>query len=432
MVPDFLIRQRGGKPFHFERGTVAMSKLKRPSYLFHKATKQARVRIDGKWKYLGVFGTPKSKARYEKLCADWLHDHQDEMGDESARAETSLLTIDDLALLYMRHVRQHYRKDGQPTSEVSNIRVALRYIVRRYGEKLARKFGPKSLKTIRQDMIDGGIVRTSINRIVSRIKGMFSWAVSEELLDVTVYQALRTVRGLEEGRSAAIESPPVMPVSDADVEAVRPFVTRPVWAAIQLQRLTGARPGEILSMRGCDLDMTGDVWVYSPASHKMQHRKRSRAIHLGPRAQTIVAKFLKTDPSAYLFSPRDAWEEYLRKRRENRATPLTPSQRARRRKAKPKKQPGDRYTVCSYGQAIRVACLRANQKARADHGLSDDQLVVAPWHPHQLRHTSATEIRRLFDLDTARSVLGQGSVSTAEIYAERDRKSARDAIGLVG
>ena len=38
------------------------------------------------------------------------------------------------------------------------------------------------------------------------------------------------------------------------MEAIRPHVARQVWAMIQVQRLTGMRPGEVTIMRTCDLD----------------------------------------------------------------------------------------------------------------------------------------------------------------------------------
>jgi hypothetical protein len=37
-----------------------MSKKRKPSYLLHKATGQARVRIDGKDEYLGEYGSLES------------------------------------------------------------------------------------------------------------------------------------------------------------------------------------------------------------------------------------------------------------------------------------------------------------------------------------------------------------------------------------
>ena len=42
-------------------------------------------------------------------------------------------------------------------------------------------------------------------------------------------------------------------------------------AMIQLQRLTGMRPGEVVIMRTADIDTTGSVWHYLPASHKTEH-----------------------------------------------------------------------------------------------------------------------------------------------------------------
>ena len=35
-------------------------------------------------------------------------------------------------------------------------------------------------------------------------------------------------------------------------------------------------------MRTCDLDTSGEVWVYTPAAHKTEHRGQERPIYLGP------------------------------------------------------------------------------------------------------------------------------------------------------
>ena len=54
---------------------------------------------------------------------------------------------------------QHYRKDGQPTQEVSNIRYALRPRARLYAATPAREFGPLALKAIQQRFIRDRICR---------------------------------------------------------------------------------------------------------------------------------------------------------------------------------------------------------------------------------------------------------------------------------
>jgi integrase len=99
---------------------------------------------------------------------------------------------------------------------------------------------------------------------------------------------------------------------------VLPFVSSPVAALVQLQRLTGMRPYEVVQMRACDIDMRGDVWIYEPQNHKNQWRGHRRLVALGPKAQTIIKRFLKLDLSAYLFSPQEAEAERNQQRRLNR------------------------------------------------------------------------------------------------------------------
>ena len=67
-----------------------------------------------------------------------------------------------------------------------------------------------ALKNVRQAMIDAGRSRKLINKDVNRIRQMFGWAVENELLPVAVSQALREVKGLRKGRSAARETAPIV------------------------------------------------------------------------------------------------------------------------------------------------------------------------------------------------------------------------------
>lgn len=220
------------------------------------------------------------------------------------------LAVEELALLFMKHASQYYVKDGKPTCEVNNIRIALRSLIRLHGRCRARNFSPRKLKDVRQAMIDAGCVRTSINRQIGRIKRMFRWAVENEYVPVTVYSTLATIAGLRAGRSDAVESDPVKPVPAAFVDAIEPHVTRQVWGMIQVQQLTGMRPDEMTAMRGCDLNMTGGVREYVPKSHKTEHHGKDRMIFIGPKAQTVLRAFLKTDLQGFLFSPIDARREF--------------------------------------------------------------------------------------------------------------------------
>lgn len=265
-------------------------------------------------------------------------------------------------------------------------------------------------------MIKAGISRGYINAAVGRIRRMFRWAVADELAPVAVSQALETVAGLRAGRTDAVESKPVKPVPEAFVDAVQPHVSRQVWGMIQVQLFAGMRPGEVIIMRGCDLNTSGKVWEYTPSTHKTEHHGRRRVVFLGPRAQSIVREFLKTDLSAYLFSPIDAEAERKAAKRAARKTAVQPSQ-VNRRKAKPKKMPGARYTRVAYANSIRRACVKAD---------------VPHWHPHQLRHNAGTTLRREVGIEAARTVLGHASADVTEIYAQRDLDAAREAAAKLG
>jgi integrase len=421
-------------------------KLRKPSYLHHKASGRARVRLRGRDIYLdGEYGSVESYAHYERICREWL------LKQDVGRLR---LTVDELCILYTEHASRYYLKDGKTTCEVNNVRIALRPLVLLYGTTRAAEFGPSKLKAVREAIIEGGNVRSSINRMIGRIKRMFKWAVSEELVPTEVHVGLSTVSGFRKGRCKAKESEPVKPVSAAAVDAIMPHVSRQVWAMVQLQILTGMRPGEVIAMRGCDMIMSGKVWEYRPESHKTEHHGKSRIIFIGPRAQAVIRDFLKADLAAYLFSPAEARTEFDQKRKADRTSPMTPSQRARQRKATPQKKPGKRYTIYSYRQAVVKGCEKAwdmpPELRNPDRGLPklpEDQQAAERqrrvsearqwrqehcWHPHQLRHSAATTIRREAGLDTARTVLGHSSLNVAEVYAERDENVAREIMGRIG
>src|SRR5262249_13007101 len=101
---------------------------------------------------------------------------------------------------------------------------------------------------------------------------------------------------------------------------------------IQLQRLTGMRPGEVVIMRALDVDMTGKIWLYRPGSdrgangaHKTAWRGHDRVVAIGPQAQEVIREFLKPNVGAYLFSPTEAMEAFIAQRRKSRQTKVQPS-----------------------------------------------------------------------------------------------------------
>jgi integrase len=368
------------------------------------------VTLAGRDHYLGRYGSEEAEAEYRRLLGEYLS------GGFRAGAGASDLTVNELADEYLKFADNYYVKNGVPSKEPEDIGYANRPLRQLYGHTLAAEFGPIRLKAVRQAMIDADLCRNEINKRIGKLIRMFKWGVAEELIPGSVFHALQAITGLRRGRSGVRESPPVKPVPIEFVEAIRPHVSRQVWAMIQLQLYTAGRPGEICIMRSCDIDTGGRTWVFTPAVHKTEGYDKPRRIYLGPRAIEVLRGWLRPDLEAYLFSPAEAMAEKRAEQRRNRKTPVQPSQR-NRKKSRPKKQPGERYDTDSYRRAIDYGCKLAG---------------VPKWHPHQLRHNAGTLLRREFNIDVARAVLGHSGPTITERYAERDEALAVEAMLRVG
>jgi len=137
-------------------------------------------------------------------------------------------------------------------------------------------------------MVKEGLAQQTINGRIRRIKQVFDWGVSEELVSVNVTQALKTVHGLRVGKTAARAPEPKGPVCETAVDAIKPFVTKPVWGMIQFMLFTGCRPSECCRMKWSENDTSKPVWMYCPKHHKTAHKGKKRIIVIGPHAQRAL------------------------------------------------------------------------------------------------------------------------------------------------
>jgi integrase len=274
---------------------------------------------------------------------------------------------------------------------------------------------------------------------------------------------------LQKARTTARESAPVLPVDPAHVAATLPLLGRHVRAMVELQQLTGMRPGEVCRLKLAEVDRSGELWFYRPVKHKTAHRGKPRVIPFGPRAQALLVSFLRgdhpppdgfahldlSDPTARLvmadayqkagrerdaallrdtarpvalvggcvvdpvltvFSPFYAREDRFRAMRAARKSKVPPSQR-NRRKAKPARLPAVAYSAHTFS----VAIAKGAKKAGVPH-----------WHPNRLRHTFATEIRKAHGLEAAQVLLGHAKANVTEVYAERDLSLAARVAAAIG
>lgn len=346
------------------------------------------------------------------------------------------LSIPRLCKQYLAFAHSYYRtRDGKPAKEAVAIAYALRPLRKMFRRLPVTEFGPRKLKEVRDSMIALGWSRGHINKQIGRIKRMFKWAASNEMLPASIHHALLAVDGLKLGRTTAYEPKPIRPVSEELVQATLPHVSFPVAAMIQLQLLTGMRPGEVTIMRLCDIDRTIDPWSYTPQHHKTEQHGHERVIILGPKAQQILSRFVDpTRPTDYLFSPIDAELERRQKVHDARKTPMSCGNRpGTNRRIRPKREPGQRYDTQAYGHAIRYGCRKAFPAPTGlDPGATKRWHREHMWHPHQLRHNAATKLRKEFGLDIAQVVLGHASLAVTQVYAERDISAAQAVMRKVG
>lgn len=417
---------------------MSVSPPRPPKYGRHKASGQACVYVNGREVYLGKHGSPKSYERYREFVEKWLA-QQAEAAPEAAaaRAEERLaatinapnlrekrraggvLTLDELIFVYRRHARSYYVKNGQVTREAELIEEVTGLLGKKHGRRPIEAFGPVDLEEFREWLIDEkDWARKNLNKQIVRLIAMFKWAVKKELCGPAAHQQLAALGGLKKGRTRARETPGVTCVDDETVDKTIPALPEIVADMVRFQRLTGARPGEVCSLRPCDLDRSGDVWLYRPAGHKTEHQDRERLVVVGPRAQQLLAPYLTREPETYCFSAAETVRRArLRQQALRRANGFVLAKVKAREAAAKKWAPADHYEVASYRVAIRRAC---------------NKVGVPVWTPNQLRHTAATEIRKRFGLEAAQVICGHAQADVTQVYAERDLQLAKKVAGEVG
>jgi integrase len=303
--------------------THAKKAKKLPAYRERKPYGQAIVTltdsVTGKRRdyWLGDFNSPASREMYHRVLSQWESmDRRLPPAEDPPKADIEKLTIAEVILAYKAHVDTTFKLQTRHT-----IYMVMRLLRQYFGSTPAEEFGPSKLRLLRDQMIKGDPrmdpprktwSRTTINKAVHQVCAMFKWAASHEMLPATVHGQVKTVGALRKGTSPARENEPVEPVAIDAVEATRPHLSRQVNALVDLQLLTGARGGELLTLRPVDIEMdkSKGVWLVRLDEHKNAHQGHERVIVFGPKAQLIIQPFLVGRPlDAYLFSPAEAERE---------------------------------------------------------------------------------------------------------------------------
>lgn len=385
-----------------------------PKYRKHKPSGRAVVTLDGKDHYLGKYGTAASEKNYRRLISEYV-------ANDCRLPSAGETTMVELMAAYLNWAKSHYKQQpgGKKSSDLHMVKALIRLIRPNYAEVRCSEFSARSAKALMQQMEEDGQSRGYINRQLSRLKHMLRWGVSEDLVSPTVADRISAVSGLQKGKTTAKEGKGIASVLDSVVDATIKHLPPVVDDMVRLQRLTAARPGEIVIMRPMDIDQSQEVWRYVPESHKTEAHGIDRVILIGPKAQAILKPYLEDRADRlWCFSPKDSRRMAREKKSGERVTPAHYGNRPGSNRVKnANRMPGLKYTTDSYRRAVNRAC---------------DLAKVERWSPNRLRHTAATKIREQFGLEAAQYVLGHSKADTTQIYAERNLKLAADAIKRQG
>jgi len=309
-----------------------------------------------------------------------------------------------------------YTERDFPKPQYNHFRLAVKWVLESgYGDCLVDDFTPKKLKDVRQRMIHSKrICRKQINDYKNRIIRMFRWGTEEEIVkNPNVPIALRAVENLKKGKGGSFDHPGTKAVSDDVIKRTLPGLPLVVRAMVLIQRLTGMRPNEVFNMRVGDIDQSrgNGLWYYEPGAYKTRQYVGNIQFPLGKPEQELLAPYLVgKKPEAAVFSPRTAMTERNVEKRANRKTKLTPSQKARDKRKKPRPI-AEFYNRASYRRAIQYGIDAVNRR------LPDGE-KVPQWTPYRIRNRVATEIETKVGLDAAQAQLGHTSANMTKRYSD--------------
>ena len=111
------------------------------------------MELNGHRYYLGRYVNTDSRQQYDALVNEWL-------ANGRCMHVHGQLTVTELIDRFWQHAKGYYRKpDGSSSKELQHFRLALRSLQDLHGNSLAAKFGPRKLKAVRQDLVDGGATK---------------------------------------------------------------------------------------------------------------------------------------------------------------------------------------------------------------------------------------------------------------------------------
>ncbi len=341
----------------------------------HKTSGRAYVYHAGRYHYFGKYGAPEADRKY------WQWRTTLAGGKPDATVATCL--VSELFRLYRQ---AHAHLDHRERSRLNNLESfsGLYHFT-------TTDYGPLAFQAHRDHLLSTGTRSArQVNDLMQFCQRIFRWGVSRQLVPLEVWTMLKTVERLKPHQSP---KPTIRrkPVAASVVAATLPYLSGHCADMVRLIVATGARPGEILSLRAEEVVKAYQArpgwWYAEKTRHKNASRGKRRWLEFPPEVHEVL---LRNWPGAcgFFFPIRC-----------------------------PRKGRELHYQVSSLRQAIGHVC--------REH-------EIKHWFPYQLRHMSLTEIAGKEGAKRAGEVAGHGADTTTQIYIHEPPKEDGDGGRRVG
>lgn len=311
------------------------------------------------------------------------------------------LTIENTVHKYLMNRASYYETGEGPSRQLNNLQSGLKPLIESIGHLPITELDGPRLAELRDEWAKTtNLVRTTINKRMQYVVAFGRWCVEKGIIKAEQLVSLQAVEKVKRGRYGVRDAEPVGPADPGHVAAVMRDLPSTARGIIEMMQLTGMRPGEVRTMRACDLELIRvehrTVYRFTPKRHKTAHLGKRRRIFLVGRAYSLANERLSTLIGSSLFEAES--QGYLFSVDDDGNSP---------------------YQINSLHQAVRRSC---------------DRLSLPRWTPNQLRHSYATNSRsKGFKLELIADLLGHADPRTTLIYAEPDDEAAlRAAIQLAG
>jgi integrase len=329
-----------------------------PSPKLHKTSGRAYVYHAGAYHYFGKYGSPEADRKYWQWRTTLA-------GGKPATVSTCL--VFELFRLYRQN---HEHLDHRERSRLNNLEEfpGIYHFA-------TTEYGPLAFQAHRDHLLSTGTRSArQVNDLMQFAQRIFRWGVSRQLVPLEVWTMLKTVERLKPHQSPK-QTVRRKPVPASVVAATLPYLSEHCADMVRLIVATGARPGEILSLRAEEIVKAYQArpgwWFAEKSKHKTAARGKRRWLEFGPDEQAILLRHWPAD-GGYFF-------------------PVLC----------PRKGKTLHYAVSSLRQALFHACQRAK---------------VAPWSAYSIRHAVITARAAQEGVGAAAKVAGHDTRVTEAVY----------------